>query len=195
MILDWWNAYLAWAATDDGHAILLTAVVPFVAILIAGLIGALAAKAGISRLVSRQDREQKAAVIASALASTRRAGSWAQLSLSEQDHLDYTIAEAFAHLRMIPAKGSDLAAEWGSLKARVVKQKSMMGPTAAEPEVRDLEDWLILWHRHPGKAAQHFRDDLETLRYAAAQPVATAAYEGTRSTRVDTGDLQEILHR
>ncbi len=195
MIIDWWNAYLDWATSAAGQNILLTIVAPFVAILIAGLIGAVAARAGISRLVTRQDREQKAAVIASTLAATRRAGAWAQLSLSEQDHLDYTIAESFAHIRMTPSRGSDLAAEWGTLKARIIKQKSMVGALAAETDIRDLEDWLILWHRHPNKATRHFRDDLETLRYTAAQPVASAAYQGTRTARVDTGDLQEILHR
>jgi len=187
MILDWWNAYLDWAMSADGKAILTTAVIPFVAILIAGLIGALLARGGISRLTMRQDREQRSAVIASALATIRRSGAWAQLSISEQDHLDHTVAESLAHIRMLPAPGADLAGEWSLLKSRIVKQKSMSGAGAAEQEIRDLEDWLILWHRHPRRAAKHFADDLETLRYTAPQPVAY------RDARPD-GDLG-FLHR
>ena len=189
MILDWWNAYLDWAMSADGEAILTTAVIPFVAVLIAGLIAALAARSGISRLVTRQDRDQRAAVIASALSAFRRTGSWAQLSLTEQDHLDYRVSEALAHIRMIPMEGSELAGEWATLKARIVKQKSLAGIGASESDIRDLEDWLILWHRHPRKATKHFAQDLETLRYAAPQPVAY------RDARQDSADLAGILHR
>jgi len=192
MILDWWNGYLDWAMTPDGKTMLATAVTPFVAVLIAGLVGAMLGRGGIARLIARQDRDRRASVIAAALAATRRAGAWAQLSISEQDHLDYTIAESLAHVRMIPAAGADLAAEWAALKARIVKQRSMMGAGASEQEIRDLEDWLILWHRRPARAARHFADDLETLRYTAGQPVATAAYQGIRLA--EAGDLPGIVH-
>lgn len=188
MILDWWNAYLDWAMSADGKAILTTAVIPFVAVLIAGLSGAMLARGGIARLTARQDRDQRAAVIAAALASIRRSGAWGQLSLSEQDHLDFRVSEAVAQIRMVPAEGAELAGEWAALKTRVIKQKSLVGAGTAESDIRDVEDWLIVWHRHPRRAAKHFAADLETLRYSAPQP---AAYRDAR----DSGDLGGILHR
>ncbi len=195
MILSWWNAWTDWATSVDGRDILTTAVLPFIAILAAGIFAAILARGGMARLVQRQDAEAKAAVIASALADARSAGAWASLSLAEQEQLDFRVAEAFAHLRMTASTGSDLAAEWGTLKVRVIKQKAMAGAGAAESEIRDLEDSLILWHRHPARAGRFFREDLETLRYKAAQPILSTAYVTTPNARVDTGDLQEILHR
>lgn len=192
-IFDAWQNYLAWATGPAGLQILTTAVIPFIAILAAGLIAAILARDGMHRVTQRHDREQASAVIAASLASSRRAASWASLSMSEQDQLDYQLAESIARLRMLPSKGADLAAEWVQCKVALVKTGSLAGSPSAESELRDLEDWLIHWHRRPRKAMRHFANDLESLRFRATQPIAGATFTPRMSGRVHTDDLTDIL--
>jgi len=175
-ILDAWQSYLDWATSPAGLQILTTAVLPFVAILVAGLIAAILARDGMIRLARREDREQQSAIIAGCLATSRRALGWPTLAMREQDQLDEQLAESTSRLRMLPAKGANAAAEWVQLKTALVKTGSLTGSSSAEAELRDLEDWLIHWHRRPRKALRHFNADLETLRFRATQPIADNAF-------------------
>lgn len=186
ILVEWWGAYIDWATSAAGLTILTSAVIPFIAILSAGVFAAVIARGGMSRLAMQQERERKAAVIAAGLAAGRRAVEWGSITLGEQNQIDRELAESFAHLRLIPAPGADLAAEWAHLKTRIIKQKAIASAVAAEAELRGLEDWLVLWHRRPRSAARHFAEDLETLRYSAPQAV---------DYRDAAADLGGILHR
>jgi len=190
-ILDAWQSYLGWATSPGGLEILTTAVLPFIAILAAGIIAAILARDGIIRLARRQEREQQSGVIAGCLAASRSALGWATLAMREQDQLDQQLAECAARLRMLPAKGADAAAEWARLKSALIKTGALAGSPSAEAELRDLEDWLILWHRRPRKAARHFEADLETLRFRASQPIAEGAFLPRMTVRTD--DLSDLL--
>ena len=192
-ILEFWDGYLAWATSPAGLELLTTAVIPFIAILAAGLIAAILARDGMIRVARRHDRDQQSAIIAGALASSRRVTAWASLSMAEQDQLDHRLAESLARLRMLPARGADAAAEWAELKLALVKTGSLTGSSSAEVELRDLEDWLIRWHRRPRRAARHFARDLESLRFRATQPIAEDAFRPRMATRIDTADLADIL--
>lgn len=192
-ILSTWDGYLAWATSAAGLDLLTSAVIPFIAILIAGLLAAILARDGMTRVARRHDREQQSAIIASALAASRRATGWASLSMSEQDQLDDRIAEALARLRMQATRGADLAAEWAHLKVALIKTGALAGSSTAEAELGDLEDWLILWHRRPRRTTRHFARDLQTLRFRATQPVAEDAFRPRMASRIDTADLADIL--
>jgi len=178
-LMEIWQAWVAWSTSPEGLSILGTTVLPFLAILASGIFAAIIARGGMSRLARRQDQAESAAVVAAALAAARRAGAWGTMSVLEQEQVEGRLGEAFARLRMLPTVGADAAADWGRLKADVLKRTSLRSTTSAEIEVRELEDELIRWYRRPRRTAKALREELPGLRMRAAAPTAVpAADEG-----------------
>ena len=218
MIIELWNDLLRWARSDEGFAIITGVILPFVAILAAGIIAGLVARAANKRMLRHQTDEAKAASIAALLAMARRATVWTSLSNAEKDHVDYQLTEAVVRLRLQPIAGSDLAAEWSQLRIASIKRQSATMIAQAESEPRAPENGLIEWHRKPGRAKKLFGAELGWLRlddaeldkdllarqkqWLADQPATTAtsapaAGSTTASTtptaKIDTADLTDIL--
>ena len=169
MILDLWNDLVSWVRSDEGWAIITGTILPFLAILAAGIIAALIARGAVKRLMKRQSEESKAAAIAALLAVARRATVWTSLSAAEKDHVDYQITESVVRLRLQPVPGADLAAEWSLLRIASIKRHSATLIAQAEGELRDLENGLIEWHRKPGRAKKLFGSELGWLRLDDAE--------------------------
>lgn len=218
MIIELWNDLIRWVRSDDGFAVITGVILPFVAILAAGIIAGLVARAANKRLLRHQTDESKAAAIAGLLAVARRATVWTSLSASEKDHVDYEVTEAVVRLRLQPIAGSDMAAEWTQLRIASIKRQSATMIAQAEGELRDLENGLIEWHRKPSRAKKLFGAELGWLRLddaeldknllarqkqwvadqqksatvTASAPVAPGASE-TPTAKIDTADLSDIL--
>ena len=124
MIIELWNDLIRWIRSDEGFAIITGVVLPFVAILAAGIIAGLIARAANKSLLRHQTDEAKAASIAGLLAMARRATVWTSLSAGEKDHVDYQLTEAIVRLRLQPLAGSDMAAEWSQLRIASSKRQS-----------------------------------------------------------------------
>jgi hypothetical protein len=169
MIIELWNDLVRWVRSDDGWAVVTGMILPFVAILAAGIIAGLVARAANKRLLRHQSDESKAASIAGLLAMARRATVWTSLSASEKDHVDYQITEAIVRLRLQPIAGSDMAAEWSQLRIASIKRQSATMIAQAEGELRDLENGLIEWHRKPSRAKKLFGAELGWLRLDDAE--------------------------
>ncbi|HWL03240.1 MAG TPA: hypothetical protein VNQ52_12835, partial [Microbacteriaceae bacterium] len=71
MIIEWWQAFVRWLNTAGAQELLTTVVLPFVAILTAGLLAVLIARASSTRLMHHRDKSEKAAAIAGLLAVCR----------------------------------------------------------------------------------------------------------------------------
>ena len=164
MILEWWQAFVRWLGTAGAQELLTTVVLPFVAILTAGLLAVLIARASSTRLMHHRDKSEKAAAIAGLLAVCRRVTVWTSLSSAERDHLDYQITESTVRLRLLPIAGADLAAEWSQSMIQSIKRNSAALIDEAERGLTDLENGLILWYRRPGLAKKQFKNELPYLR-------------------------------
>ena len=220
MIIELWNDFIRWVRSDEGFAIITGVILPFVAILAAGIIAGLVARAANKRMLRHQADEGKAASIAALLAMARRATVWTSLSAAEKDHVDYQLTESVVRLRLQPIPGSDLAAEWSQLRIASIKRQSATMIAQAESELRDLENGLIEWHRKPGRAKKLFGAELGWLRLddaeldkdllarqkqwladqqtttssaapTTAAPASTAPASST--AKIDTADLSDIL--
>ena len=71
--MQWWNSFVEWASSDAGWRIVSGAVVPFVAIVLAGVVAALIGRAAMRRVVAMHDDEAKAAAVAGIVSAARKA--------------------------------------------------------------------------------------------------------------------------
>jgi len=78
MIQEWWNAFIQWFNSADGQRIVTGTILPFVAILAAGIIAAAIARRSIKRLLAQQERRYAASQVAALIASGRKAASRAR---------------------------------------------------------------------------------------------------------------------
>lgn len=168
MALDWWNDMLEWFASEDGRAVLFGAVIPFVAIVVAGVVAALIARGTVKGLLARQADEQRGAAVTAILSGARRAARWHTLSGIEKDHLEQRLAEADVRLRLLPVKGSDLAADWSAHHIDELKRNSATYTARVESDLADLQDGLIEWQDKPSRARKMFGDDLAAWKYEAS---------------------------
>ena len=209
MILEWWQALVKWLTSADGQKILVTVVLPAAAILVAGLLAALIARASSTRLMRHRDNSEKAAAIAGLLAVCRRVTIWASLGSAERDHLDYQITESTVRLRLLPITGADLAAEWSQLMVSAMKRNSAALIDDAEKGLADLENGLILWYRRPGAAKKQFKTEIDYLRmdsgsldrelisrqrqWQATQDGRTAGVDAAAPETTPFGNIDELI--
>ena len=62
--MQWWNDIVDWLSSDDGWRIVSGAIIPFVAIVLAGVIGAGIGRSGVKRLVEQREFETRVAAVA-----------------------------------------------------------------------------------------------------------------------------------
>ncbi|MBX3100233.1 MAG: hypothetical protein KF761_11720 [Salinibacterium sp.] len=168
MVQAWWNDIVRWFTSATGQSVFLNAILPVLAILAAAIIATLIARGSIKRLIAQQDREQKASAIATLIASGRRAATWSTLSAAEKDHVDHQISEAEVRIRLLPAAGASLAADWAAHQLASMKTNSVNYSFQADQGLSDLEDGLIAWHAKPSRARKLFAQDLASWKYEAA---------------------------
>lgn len=209
MILDWWRALVDWLSSAPAQTLLTTVALPFAAILTAGLLAVLIARASSTRVMRHRDNSEKAAAISGLLAVCRRVTIWTSLSSAERDHLDYQITESTVRLRLLPIAGADLAAEWAQLMIGTIKRNSAALVDEAEKGLADLENGLILWYRRPGAAKRQFKTEIAYLRmdsssldrelvarqkqWQAAQDGKTASVSAAAPATTPFGNLDELI--
>jgi hypothetical protein len=165
MIQDWWNDIVGWFTSSEGRRVLADAVLPFLAILVAGIIAGLIARGGMKRLVGHQERQAKASAVAALVAAGRRAATWTSLSASEKDHVDHQVAEAEVRLRLLPVSGAGLAADWAAHHLAALKRNSTSYGYQSEQDLREFQDGMIAWQNRPSRARKLFAQDLAAWQY------------------------------
>jgi hypothetical protein len=171
MVQQWWNDIVQWITSTAGRELITTAILPFVAILLGGLIAGLIIRSAIKRLLAQQDRAHKTAAVASLIAAGRKAATWSTLSAPEKDHVDHQASEAEVRVRLLPVTGANLAADWAAHHLAAMKKNSANYSFQAEQDLVDFQQGLIEWQSKPNRARKLFAQDLAAWKYDAAVPV------------------------
>jgi hypothetical protein len=158
--MQWWNDFLTWFYSDEGSRVVSTAIVPFLSIIIGAVIAALVARGIVGRLLTREDRDDRAAAVAGFIEVARQATQWANLPAANQDHLDALASASSIRLRLLPTHGAASAAEWAEHQIRKIKGNSASFSVQSEQDYVDFRDRLAEWQHKPKSARKLFAIDL-----------------------------------
>lgn len=163
--MQWWNDFMSWLSSDDGWRVISTAVIPFVAILVAGVLAALIARASSKRILAFQDREIKAAAVMALIGAGRKATVWSSLGGDEKQRVDNQLSEADIRIRLLPVNGANAAGDWAAHELAAMKKNSASFSFQAEQTFVEYRDRLLEWQNKPKRARKLFAYDLEQWRY------------------------------
>jgi len=163
--MQWWNDLVDWLASDDGWRILSGAIIPFVAIVLAGIIGAGIGRAGVRRLVDQRDHETRVAAVAALVTAGQNAVRWQSQGADAREHAQQVATEADVAVRLLPVPGADLAADWASHQLQAMRVNSVNFGLQADDTLAEYQNRLVDWLRHPGKAKRLFSSDLDKWDY------------------------------
>ncbi|UOQ88928.1 hypothetical protein MUN74_16925 [Agromyces endophyticus] len=168
--MQWWNDFISWLTASTSQSTVFTAIVLFVAVLAAGLIAAWISSAAIRRVVAQRDREAKAAAIAALVDAATEASVWNSLTPQEQVLADRAVGQADIVVRLLPIRGSDVAANWAAHQLHELKRASATFGYQLDPAVVEFRDRLLDWQRHPGRSRRQFQNDLDRWRTQRQEP-------------------------
>jgi hypothetical protein len=192
--MQWWNDFLGWLSSDDGWRIISGAVIPFLAILIAGIVAASIGRGSAKRVIALSDREVKASAVTALISAARKAAVWNTLPAPEQQHIDHLIGDADIRLRLLPVPGTALAADWASHEIIGMKRNAVSFSFQAEQSLLVFRDRLIEWQGRPSRAKRLFKNDLDSWAYDSSlseqelvhQQQAWAAAQVAKTGPIDT---------
>lgn len=163
--MQWWNDSVNWVLSDDGSRVIATAIVPAAAIILAGIIAGHIGRGATGRIITHFAREQRTSTIAALIGAARKAAVWNQLSAAEQDHADAVALEADVRLRMLPATGATMVADWAAHEIDEMKRNSVSFSFQAEQSLIELHSRLLQWQAKPSRAKKLFKNDLDSWAY------------------------------
>ncbi len=167
--MQWWNDFLAWFGSDDGQTVLFSAIIPFVAILVAGIVAAAIGRGSTRRLLTLNDRENRIAAVATLIGAARRASVWNTLGAPEQQHADHIASEADVRIRLLAVPGSGLAADWAAHEIAAMKRNSVSFSFQAEQSLIEFRERMVQWQAKPNRAKKLFKNDLDLWSYEDSQ--------------------------
>ncbi|PZF57027.1 hypothetical protein DEJ23_08790 [Curtobacterium sp. MCSS17_008] len=170
--MDWWNDLTDWTASDEGWRVLSGAIIPFVAIVVAGVIAALIGRAAAKRVVALHDRESRNAAVAGVVSAARKATRWGALGHEERAYADHVAEDADIRLRMLPVSGATLAADWAQHEIADIKRNSSTFTSQADQSLGEFRDRLLEWQARPNRARKLFKADLERWKFDSPDPDA-----------------------
>ncbi|HEY0248365.1 MAG TPA: hypothetical protein VGC45_08890 [Gryllotalpicola sp.] len=165
-----WNAFVSWFTDSSNEPLLFALAMLFVGIIVAGLIAAWIARGTVSGILARTDRQQKASAIAALVDAATEASVWNSLTPAEQVLSDRAVGQADILVRLLPIKGSSIAANWASHQLAEMKRNSATFGYQLDPVVAEFRDRLIEWQNKPGRAKRIFSADLERWRFESGTP-------------------------
>ncbi|WP_207457213.1 hypothetical protein [Desertivibrio insolitus] len=163
--MQWLNDFVDWIGSEQGAALLTTVIVPFVAIVLAGIIGGVLGRGAVKRIVRQRDADYKAGIVASLVASARRASQWSTLNGEERQYAETLAGEADIRLRLLPLAGASVAADWAAHEIAELRKHSVSYSRSSEQMVTDFRDRLVEWEFRPRRARKQFVQDLERWRF------------------------------
>ncbi|MEO7350175.1 MAG: hypothetical protein ABIW32_10045 [Terrimesophilobacter sp.] len=166
--MQWWDNFVYWFYSDAGSHVFTTAIVPGVAIIVAGVIGALIGRGSTKRIVNLHDRTERAAAVTAMISAARRAANWNSLSAPEQQQSDHIALECDVRLRLLPLAGAGMAAEWASHELAELKKQAISFSFQASQSLKEFKDRLLEWQAHPARAKKLFKTDLDSWAYEAS---------------------------
>lgn len=163
--MTWWNDLVDWLASDDGWRVLSGAIIPFIAIVVAGIVGAGIGRAGVRRLVDQRDHETRVAAVAALVTAGQNAVRWQSQGADAREHAQQIATEADVAVRLLPVPGADLAADWASHQLQAMRVNSVNFGLQADDTLAEYQNRLVDWLRHPRKAKRLFSSDLDKWDY------------------------------
>jgi hypothetical protein len=170
--MQWWNDLLDALASERGTQLLSGVVVPFVAIVVAGVLAALIARGATQRILARHDREVKAAAIGMLVDAARQASVWDGLTAQERVLADRAAGEADIRIRLLPVKGAATAATWAAHEITEFKRGSGSFGFQFDAQLAEFRDRIVEWQHHPGRARKVFQGDIARWQFEDDQPAA-----------------------
>ncbi|WP_267424162.1 MULTISPECIES: hypothetical protein [unclassified Curtobacterium] len=170
--MDWWNDFIDWTSSDTGWRVFSGAVIPFVAIIVAGIVAALIGRSATKRVVALQERESKNAAVAAIITAARKAATWGSLGHDERNYTDHLAEDADIRLRLLPTSGAPLAATWAQHEIADIKKNSSTFNFQADQSLAEFRDRLLEWQARPGRAKKLFKSDLERWKFETPDPDA-----------------------
>jgi hypothetical protein len=177
--MDWWNGFVGWFNSASGSRIFLSAILPFVAIVLAGVIAAAIGRGSTQRVLAHEHRELTGAALMALIVVGRKASIWTSLGHDEKQHIDSLMSEADIRVRLLPVTGASQAADWAAHELADMKKNSASFSFQAEQDFVDYRDRLLDWQAKPRRAKKLFASDLEQWRYEESSPAITAPQEWT----------------
>jgi type II secretory pathway pseudopilin PulG len=171
--MQWWNDFLDWIRSDAGWKIISTAVIPFVAIVVAGIIGAAIGRGATRRLIAQRDHEARASAVAALVAAGQGAATWHSQGPDAKQHAELLASQADVAVRLLPIAGAGLAADWAQHELREMRTNSVSFSYQAEQTLDEYRDRLVEWLHRPNRAKKLFAADLDRWDYSdsVADPV------------------------
>jgi hypothetical protein len=170
--MQWWNDLNDWTSSDAGWRVLSGAIIPFVAIVVAGVIAALIGRAATKRVVSLQEREAKNAAVAGLVSAARKAANWGSLGHDERAYADHLAEDADIRLRLLPVTGAPIAANWAQHEIADIKKNSSTFSFQADQSLTEFRDRILEWQARPARARKLFKSDLERWKFDSPDPDA-----------------------
>jgi hypothetical protein len=175
--MEWWNEFVAWLTAPDTRPVLFMAAVVAVAILVSALLAAAVTKAAVRRLVDQRDRDLKASAIAALVDASTEAASWSSLTPQEQAIADRAAGQADIQLRLLPVKGSAVAANWAAHQLVELKRDSATFGFELGAARAEFRDRLLEWQARPSRTRRVFESDLERWKFEITASEKTLAAE------------------
>lgn len=163
--MTWWNDLLDWLRSEHGKAVIFGAVIPFVAIVVAGIVGAAVGRGATRRLVGQRDHETRASAVTALIQAGQDAAKWHSQSAAAKEHAAHLASEADVRVRLLPISGAGLAADWATHQLAEMRTNSVSYSYAADQTFAEYRDRLVLWLHRPGKAKKLFTTDLQRWKY------------------------------
>jgi hypothetical protein len=175
--MQWWNDFWEWLTSQDAQPVIFAGVVLLVAIIVAGLLSAWIARGAIRGLLSRAEREQKAAAVAALVDAAVEASVWNSLTPGEQVLSDRSVGQADIMVRLLPVKSAAIAADWASHQLADLKRNSATYGYSLEPAIIEFRDRLVEWQNKPRRSRRLFLEDLERWRFERTTKAESASEE------------------
>jgi type II secretory pathway pseudopilin PulG len=171
--MQWWNDFVDWFYSDDGQRILVSAVIPFLAIVVAGIVAALIGRGATKRLVAQRDHETRAAAVSALISAGQNAARWHSQSPAAREHAEHLANDADVMVRLLPISGANYAADWAAHQLADMRVNSVSFSYQADQTLAEYRERLVLWLHRPNKGRKLFAADLERWRYEeqATDPV------------------------
>ena len=193
--MQWWTDFLDWLNSDNGWRIISTAVIPFVAIVVAGIVAAAIGRASARKVIELSEREVRASAVTALISAARKAAVWNTLPAPEQQHIDHLIGDAEIRLRLLPIAGTGLAADWARHEIAGMKRNAISFSFQAEQSLLVFRDRLIEWQGRPSRAKRLFKNDLDSWAYdssASEQELVHQQQKWAAQQVTETGPIAAV---
>ncbi len=166
--MQWWNNFVDWFGSDAGWRIFSTAIIPFIAIVVAGIVAAAIGRNSTRRVIALSERETRIAAVTALLSAARRASIWNTLTAGEQPAADQAAIDAEIRLRLLGVPGAALASEWTAHEIADMKRNSVSFSFQAEQTLLTVRERLIEWQARPSRAKRLFKNDVDSWAYESS---------------------------